>query len=134
MSIYVSIMSASKSHADSQINMAIEALAGNLSRKMREGVVPSSPSLDITFLLPGEHEKPPFDGMRMGGFTQDNDTLFFECSVPEGMIQSSRAEVFVAAVLEDVIDNAGTYFAASKTPFSRPSWKHSLREYLPSGA
>ena len=70
MALYISINTPSSSHSKSPIENAIVLFAAQAAVEKRKGGLPDGPSLDVTFLLPGEFETPPFEGMRMGGYTE----------------------------------------------------------------
>lgn len=122
MSLYISINSPSARHSKSSIDTAITRVAVQAATEKRSGSLPSGPMLDVTFLLPGENEKPGFNGMRMGGYTPDEDTLFFQTAVPDHILDSDDAERYVAMVMEDVIYNAGDFFRGSDIPFDQDLW------------
>lgn len=126
MSLYISTASASSELTDSPIYRAITSFAATVAIKMRHGMIPDGPSLDVTFLLPGQHEKPPFSGMRMGGYTLQGNTLFFERAVSDQMVHSPHAKEFVMAVMHDVIANAETFFQENDVAFDRSRWQELL--------
>lgn len=126
MSLYISTKTASSELAESQINQAITHLAATMAVKLQHGLIPDGPSLDVTFLLPGKHDKPDFTGMRMGGYTPKNNTLFFEKAVPEHMVHSNHAKEFVAVVMEDVINHANEFFSETGISFDVPRWQQFL--------
>lgn len=128
MSLYISTASASQDYKGSRINHAITQLAAAIAQQKLRSDFPNSPSLDINFLLPGKLEKAPFSGMQMGGYTKHNHTLYFECAVPESMINSSHAEAYVEAVLDDVIVNAADYFSDTNVHFDQRLWTHSINQ------
>ncbi len=123
MGLYISVTTASSGLAKSPIDMAITRLAGEVAMKTRQGLVPAGPSLDVTFMLPGKEEKPGFAGLRMGGYTPADDTLFFEQAVPEPILNSSRAPDYVALVMQDVLSNAAEFFAENDLAFDLVPWQ-----------
>ena len=123
MSLYISTKTASSELADSEINQAITFLAATMAVKLQHGLIPGGPSIDVTFFLPGKHDKPEFTGMRMGGYTEKNNTLFFEKAVPEHLVHSGHAKEFVAVVMEDVINHADEFFSEAGISFDISSWK-----------
>ena len=126
MSLYISTKTASSELAESEINQAITLLAATMAVKLQHGLIPAGPSLDVTFMLPGKHDKPDFTGMRMGGYTENNNTLFFENAVPEHIVHSSHAKNFVAIVMEDVIENANEFFIEAGVNFDIARWQQLL--------
>ena len=128
MGLSISVSSASSEALDSKLSHAITALAVVLARKQQQGELPTGPSLDVTFMLPGKLEKPTFSGMRMGGYTEQDNTLYFERAVPDELLQSPQAGKFVTLVLEDAIDNATDYFADRNRLFNCSGWKSALEQ------
>ena len=122
MGFFLSTALASQEHQESPINNAIIRAAMAAATAAGPENLPSQPVLDISFLLPGKHEKPAFDGMQMGGYTDEENTLYFHCSAPEAMIHSNQAAPYVIAVMEDVISNAVEYFKEIGVEFDRSSW------------
>lgn len=123
MSLYISIAMASSGLTESPINNAITSLAARVAGEKKQGNVPVGPALDMTFMLPGKEERPAFEGMRMGGYTQENDTLYFETSVPGHIIHSQQAGEYVALVMEDMIDNAQLFFQENHVDFDAMQWQ-----------
>ena len=110
----------------SPIDRAITALAACAATEQRSGGLPDGPILDLTFMLSSKHDRPPFEGMRMGGYSAEHRTLFFEAAVPEAMGFSDKAPHYVAAVLQDVIDNAAEYFRELNVEFDAARWRRAL--------
>lgn len=127
MGIYIATASASADHKDSHINQAIIRMASAIARKRKRHEIPESPILDISFLLPGKFEKANFKGMQMGGYTAKNDTLFFECSVPEHIIDSDYADVYLEVVIGDVVRNAADFFNEIAVEFDQNLWADRLQ-------
>lgn len=123
MSLYISINTASSELNHSPINDAITFVAAHAALERRKGLIPDGPSLDITFLLPGQLEKPDFSGMRMGGYNYDGDTLFFETAVPEHILHSNDAPRYVAVVMQDVISHATDFFKEKNIQFDADRWR-----------
>ncbi len=123
MSLYISSATASSELKDSAINQAISRLAMSVAMAKQQGGIPAGPSLDVTFMLPGQFEKPDFTGMRMGGYSDESDTLYFERSVPEYIIHSDMAKQYVAVVMQDVVDHAGEFFQAGGHEFDTARWQ-----------
>lgn len=122
----ISILSSDRDLEKSPIDRAITALAARAANEARSGALPEGPVLDLTFLLGSSHDRPPFDGMRMGGYTQERQILYFEAAVPEAMSRSQQAPDYVAAVLQDAIENAGEYFRTLDVAFDSRGWQQAL--------
>ena len=134
MTLHISIATASSELGDTPINLAITKLAANIAKARSQKQLPQGPTLDLSFLLPGKLDKPEFTGMRMGGYTHDNNILFFEKAVPEGMIYSDRVDDYVAMVLQDVVANAEDFFSDNNILFDRRAWEslvHRLTDTYP---
>jgi hypothetical protein len=123
MSLYISMNMPSTSLAKSPIDDAITFVAMHANIESRQGNLPEGPSLDVTFLLPGAHEVPPFSGMRMGGYTREGNTLFFETAVPRHILNSDQAPIYVAAVMQDVVDHAQAFFLENQISFDQDNWQ-----------
>lgn len=123
MRLYVSINSPSQEMAKSPIDEAITFVAAHAAMESRQGHFPTGPALDITFMLSSKEDAPPFSGMRMGGYNQEGDTLFFEAAVPEKMTQSEQAPQYVALVMQDMVENAKLYFDEMHIEFDLDHWK-----------
>lgn len=134
MSMYISVATASSGLSASPISDAITLLATKVANEKKQGNLPNGPSLDITFMLPGEVEKPPFEGMRMGGYTMESDTLYFETAVPEHIIHSKLAEQYVAMVMQDVIVHADAFFIENAMVFETSEWWQCVDRLAISGA
>ena len=131
MGLFISINTASAELSKSPIDDAITFVAAHAAVEKRQGLIPEGPSLDVTFLLPGALDKPDFSGMRMGGYTQESHTLFFETAVPEHILKSVSAPRYVATVMQEVVTNANAFFAENNIPFDSQRWRqvmHSLTE------
>jgi len=126
MSLYISINTASSLLADSHIDQAITFLAAHAALEKQQGRLPGGPSLDVTFMLPGEHETPPFVGMRMGGYTRESETLFFETAVPEHILKSVDATRYVAVVMQDVVEHAHEFFNDNHVEFDTQHWRNTI--------
>jgi len=123
MGVYISVTTAATELTDSPINAAITRLAAAAATTNRRHPMPAGPSLDVTFMLPGKLEKPDFSGMRMGGYTPEGNTLFFETAVPEHILKSSHAGRYVATVMADVLNHADTFCAEHAMAFDTPHWR-----------
>ena len=128
MSLSINMASASSDAMDSPISHAITSVAVKLNHTEKNYTWPSGPSLDITFMIPGKMEKPDFRGMRMGGYTTNDDTLYFEREVPSHLIHSSRAEEFVGLVLQDAVYNASNFFSEQSMDFNQIGWLKALEQ------
>lgn len=133
MSLRINVTTGSQGLADSPITQAITTLAATLAKTQIKGEVPASPSLELTFMLPGKQDKPDFSGMRMGGYNDEEDTLYFEKSVPEHILHSMESMKYVAMVVEDVVENANMFFSEAGKPFDYGLWQrlsYSIAEAL----
>jgi hypothetical protein len=126
MSLFISINTPSKELEKSPIDDAITILAANAAVEKRNGHLPKGPALDITFMLPSNNDVPPFSGMRMGGFTNENQTLYFESAVPEHIVRSKHAPRYVALALQDVVDNASDFFKSNNVDFDEAQWHRAI--------
>jgi hypothetical protein len=133
MSLYISMRTPSAELAKSPIDQAITFLAVHAAIDKRLGRLPAGPAIDVTFMLPGAKEVPPFQGMRMGGYSADGGTLFFEAAVPAHIARSSDAPRYVAVIMQDVVDNASQFFKDNAIPFDEQEWFRAVtRLALPS--
>lgn len=123
MSLYISSTMASSELKESAINKAIAELAASVALAKQQGSVPAGPSLDVTFMLPGRFDKPDFTGMRMGGYSEEEGTLFFERSVPEYILHSDMAKQYVGIVMQDVVEHASDFFQAGGIEFDTAAWQ-----------
>lgn len=126
MSLYISTATASSELQDTSIQQAIKSLAITVARERGQNGIPDGPSLDITFLLPGQKIKPDFSGMRMGGYTKEGGTLYFEREVPEHIIHSDQARQFIIIVMQDVVNHAGEFFQENEISFNNTQWRQAL--------
>ena len=123
MRLFVSINAPSQEMMKSPIDEAITFVAAHAAVESRHGHFPAGPALDITFMLSSKEDAPPFSGMRMGGYNQEGDTLFFEAAVPEKMTRSDEAPRYVALVMQDMLDNAKNYFDEKHIDFDFDNWR-----------
>ncbi len=114
MTLLISMTTASSELGDSPITKAITQLATTIAIKKRDGLVPTSPTLDLTFCLPGKFDKPNFTGMRMGSYDASHQTLYFEKAVPDHIVHSSHAMEFVSVVMQDMLDGAQDFFNSER--------------------
>lgn len=123
MSLYISIKMPSSMLVQSPIDDAIMFMAAHATIEKQQGRIPAGPSLDVTFLLPGEYETPPFVGMRMGGYTRESETLLFEAAVPKHILASAEAPRYVAVVMQDVVEHAHEFFLEHQIDFDAQQWR-----------
>lgn len=128
MSLFISIATASADLTTSAINDAITLFAARLAKARAAGKVPVEPAVDVKFLLPGQLDKPAFSGMRMGGYTDRDRTLYFEASVPDHIVRSERAGDYVAQVMQDVVVNADQFFRENDLDFDRLKWQQFVNQ------
>jgi len=128
MSLYISMNSASRELDESPIYRAIVLLAAKVMQQ--RGNLPATPQLDITFMIPGQFERPEFEGMRMGNYDHVTGILHFEVAVPRHIIHSTQAAYYTSMVLLDAIDNAAYYFRdtfnAHGVHFEAEQWHRAL--------
>ena len=134
MSLFISVNTASSELRESHINDAITFVAAHAAVEKSKGLMPEGPSLDVTFLLPGQLDKPDFSGMRMGGYTEESDTLFFETAVPENVLKSNTAPRYVAMVMQDMVSNAAEFFAEHNIQFDSQHWNKVIHSLTASNA
>jgi hypothetical protein len=127
MALYISMKTPSPDLDKSPIDEAITFMATHIALEKRNGRIPrEGPALDITFMLSTHDDAPPFTGMRMGGYTDENNTLFFETAVPEAMSRSLSAPDYVIAVVQDAVDHAIQFFAENEIRFDADSWLQAM--------
>lgn len=126
MSLYISVNTPSAEFAKSPIDEAITYYAASIAMEKRIGTFPQGPKLDITFSLSSYQEAPPFNGMRMGPYDDQNQTLYFETAIPPQMTQSEVAPRYVEAILQDVINNAHDYFSELGVSFDIYQWQEAI--------
>jgi len=127
MSLFVSIISPTSDIKDSKLEKAITTCAMKIAQHKKQGNLPEGPGLEVKFMLSGKHDKPSFEGMRMGNYSEKQNVLFFERAVSNELIDSDKANAFVEAVLQDVILNASYFFNELNTPFDIITWKRVLQ-------
>lgn len=130
MSLYIGTTMADSESAESLIQDAIKTLAITVAREKQKGGIPDGPSLDVTFMLPGQTVTADFTGMRMGGYTKESDTLYFESAVPEHIVHSELASEYVTLVMQDVINNAGTFFKEYEIGFDSNQWQQVVNRLI----
>ncbi len=110
----------------SPIERAITAVAMSVASNAEIATLSGGPRLDITFNLSHQGDVPSFQGMRMGGFNDADNTLYFEACVPEAINHAKNAKDYVAAIIEDVIDNASDYFREINIAFDKTHWQAAM--------
>jgi len=128
MNLYISTKSPTNEYQNSRLDKAITIAAIKLAYERNKGSLPSGPALDVSFFMAGAHEKLTFSGMRMGNYSADQETLYFERTVPDEILHSNKAEEFVKAVLQDVVSNAAEFFNTLKVDFDHGSWARVLQK------
>lgn len=112
MSLHISLRMPDRELDKSPIDVAANQLAMWVGLSRRDGALPTGgPALDLTFLLTTVTEQPDFQGLRMGGYAADVNTLYFESAVPAHLTHSPHAQRYLLAVLLDVFDNAADFFS-----------------------
>lgn len=123
MSLYISVNTPDRNLDKSPIDEAITFMAVQVAMEKQKGRLPKTgPALDVTFMLSTNDDAPHFSGMRMGGYSDENNTLYFETAVPKMMSHSTQASLYVAAVLQDAVEHAIKYFNDQEIPFDSDSW------------
>lgn len=122
MSLFISVNTPTAAFTQSPMDEAITFFAASIAMEKRLGSFPQGPKLDITFMMTTQHDAPPFQGMRMGGYDKQNQTLYFETAVPQHMTRSRTAPQYVHAVLQDAVDNAQDYFNELGIEFDFYQW------------
>ena len=107
----------------SPIEQAITAIAITVATNSKLAQMTTGPAIDLTYLLSSGADKPAFTGMRMGGYTAQNQTLFFEAAVPEKFNRSTQADNYATAVLQDAISNAIDFFQQQDVSFDAIYWQ-----------
>ena len=126
MTLHISMAIPDRSLEKSPIDQAVTRLATRVASEKRNLDVPDGPALDLTFMMSTAEKSPGFTGMRMGGYTAEGNTLYFETAVPVHIGQSSDAEAYVQAVLQDVISNAQDFFKENHIAFDSGQWQRTL--------
>ena len=124
MSLFISVTTPNSAFSESPMDKAITFFAAGVSMERRRGHFPPGPELDITFMVTGPKDAPDFQGMRMGGYSEGNRTLYFETAIPPHLNQSDAAPQYVQAVLQDAVDNAQDYFNELGVDFDYHRWHH----------
>jgi len=131
MTLYISMTTPSSELDKSPIDEAITRMAAQVAMERRSGNIPTEgPDLDITFMLTTQQDAPDFSGMRIGGYTKENNTLYIETVVPEVVAHSNIATRYVTAVLQDAIDHASVYFEEYNVHFDTESWVNAIHRMI----
>jgi hypothetical protein len=131
MTLHIGITMPDRTLEKSQIENAVTRLAERIAIVKRQGSFPKGSTLDVTFMLSSPEDQPRFKGMRMGGYTQEEDTLFFHAVVPHQLSHSDQATRYVSLVLQDVVDNADDFFRENTLCFDAPQWRSVLQDIAP---
>lgn len=115
---------------NSEIDNAIVHLTARTALSRHHRQLPEGPDMEITFMYPGAAEQPPFNGMRMGTYGSSQSTLHFEAAIPPHIADSPRASEYLKALMEDVIDNAQSYFQQSSICFDSDRWREAVQRLL----
>ncbi|MCL7422354.1 MAG: hypothetical protein M8364_15795 [Methylobacter sp.] len=127
MSIYLNAVIGSRELEGSAIDKAIMTMALRLAKARKTLGNNGGVAVDLTLLLPGKTHKPDFKGMRMTRFSSTEGVLYIESAVPEKMLHSEQAELYVSALLQDAVDNAADYFSDRGLAFSHAQWQSLLQ-------
>jgi len=100
-------------------------VAANLTRQ--RALTAKQPDVDICFLLPSEHERPDFTGMRFHSWQPQQTTLRIEAAVPEPMLNSDLTENYIIAAMQDAVDNAAGFFAEINMPFDGDAFHRQIQ-------
>ena len=122
MSLFISVTTPTSAFNESPMDKAITFFATSVAMEKRVGNFPPGPELVITFMVTGPRDAPDFQGMRMGGYNEENHTLYFETAIPPHLNESDAAPQYVQAVLQDAVDNAQDYFNELGVDFDYHRW------------
>lgn len=131
MTLHISIALPSRDLEKCPMERAVTRIAERIAIEKRYRRVPDGRALDVSFLLSSENDAPPFTGMRMGGYSAENDTLFFQAAVPPTLSRSAKASLYVSLVLQDVIDNAAEFFGEHGVTFDAMQWRKFFDSVIP---
>lgn len=126
MTLHIGITMPSRDLERSPIDAAVTQLAERVAVAKRAGRIPDGVTLDLTFMLSGRRETPPFCGLQMGGYTREDQRLHFHAAVPDRINRSEHAPRYVTAVLHDVVENAHDFFREHGVHFDTPGWRDCL--------
>ncbi len=122
MALFIGAFLPDRQLDDSAFCRALTKVAIELAQYRQHPLQTSKPNLDLYFLMPGREESPEFQGMRLHSFDASSNTLRIESSVPKKMVQSTHAEDFVVAAMQDAIDGAYDFFELQKMAFQRDDY------------
>jgi hypothetical protein len=126
MSLFISVTTPTSAFSECPMDKAITFFAASAIMERRGGNFPPGPELDISFMVTGPKDAPDFQGMRMGGYNEENHTLYFETAIPPHLNQSAAAPQYVQAVLQDAVDNAQDYFNELGVDFDYDHWHQAI--------
>jgi len=126
MSVFLNTVTGHRELEECQINKAITALAIKLV-KIRPMISNSfEPGIELTIILPGTTHKPAFQGMRLNGYSVNDNMLYIESAIPDTMLHSEHANEYMLALLQDAIDNGADFFTEKGLSFPRQQWLSAL--------
>lgn len=129
--LVISIKMPTRDLEKSPLEQAVTRLAINLAQGRQSlAALQLEPRLDVTFLLSHGADVPEFEGMRMGNYSAQENTLYFEVAVPEAYNHSPLASQYVAAVMDDVLTNASDYFAQIDVSFDAFKWQKTVQPLM----
>ncbi len=80
---------------DSRIDLAIRA-AGKAAKTLRgEFEIGNSPAINVVFYVPGSTGRLDWDGIRDSKFSRQQQLLMIQVAVPDEIILSTKADLFV---------------------------------------
>lgn len=130
MSLFITTRRPDHTLDNSEIDNAICHLAAHTALGRYHRQFPDGPDMEITFMYPGAAERPPFKGMRMGKAASTDGALHFEAAIPQHIADSPKAPEYLKALMEDVIDNAQSYFRQSSVRFDSERWREAIHRLL----
>ena len=122
MALFIGAFLPDRQLDESAFCQALTKVATHLARFRRHPLQVSAPNLDVYFLMPGKEEAPEFQGMRLRSFDEGSNTLKIESSVPRQMVQSTFAERYVVAAIQDAVDGAHDFFETRQIDFQRDDY------------
>lgn len=122
MALFIGAFLPDRQLDDSAFCKALTKVAIDLAQYRQHPLQTSKPNLDLYFLMPGKDEMPEFQGMRLHSFDTSSNTLRIESSVPKKLIQSTHAEDFVVAAMQDAVDGAHDFFEIKQMTFLRDEY------------
>ncbi len=122
MALFIGAYMPDKQLDESLFCKALTKVAIDLAQFKQLPIQHSKPNLDLYFMMPGKEEKPDFQGMRLHSYDSSSNTLKIESSVPRKMLQSTRAEDYVVAAIQDAVDGASDFFEMQAIGFEREDY------------